>query len=199
MSELTITGLRIDVNGQRATATWNVTGSPVEEHYWIFVDGIFIGRQRHRSFTWSGDGTHHFYLRGADDPDEFVAEDIAPSVPFVRPILQWYRPASAGDDIARWDIYQGDTAGGAVDESEPRMSIPVVDDREWSWTAVMDALQHGETRNFKVVGVRKGGAGDPADIVAFPVAMLCHSPAMIATAAAYDSGAKTLTFTLSEA
>ena len=188
----------------RIVVTWlDVAGSAATLYHW-WIDGTYAGITLERRAVFYGDGTHHVRIVGADSASETIDPndpDLRPIVPKPRPLLYWNRPLAGGvpdTDIERFEIYQGNRAGGAVDETTVIRTIDVLSDSDWYFVAVMDALKHGETRLYKIVPVTKDGSSDPAAVTAVSRSINCHSPEMVVASNSYDSGTGSLTLTVAE-
>lgn len=205
MSFFAVENVKPHRDGSRVTVTWDDVAGSDAMLYHVWLDGIYLGKSMQRRLVFYGDGTHHVRILGADTKSEIIDSadpDLRPDVPAVRPILRWERPlaASGGADtnIQRFDIYQGDRAGGAVDETGELLSVDVLSDSEWNFVAVMDALKHGESRRFKIVTVAKDGTSDVAAAGDILRSINCHSPEMVVQSGVYDSGTATLTLIAAE-
>lgn len=191
-------------DGNRIVVTWNDVAGSAATLYHVWIDGTYVGKLFERRVIFHGDGTHHVRIKGADAASETIdALDptLRPDVPHVRPLLYWSRPIAGGVpdlNIERFEIYQGNRSGGAVDETAVVMTIDVLSDADWYFVAVMDALKHAESRLYKIVPVTKDGSSDPAVVVAVARSMNCHSPEMVVASKVYNSGTGSLTLTVAE-
>lgn len=201
MAEYAVSNVAMRTLGDRVAVAWDIDGAPDTAVCYLYLDGVFVGIVRGRSFVFYGDGVHHVTIFAFDEADAFDVGAHRPAVPTTRPVLAWTRPVSGGiavADIAAFNIYQGDTAGGAVDTSIVAKRVSVQSESDWSFAAVMDALIHGESRRYRISPVNRAGNQDASLATDITVECIGISPAMVVESSTYSSGPKTLAFTLAE-
>lgn len=190
--------LRLVATPAGIRATWTFQSAPAGVISYLWVDGKFYGGRLARQADLAGGAVHSIYIIGADSSEPITSASDGASTPPVRPVLNWVRPSDAGVaryDIARWNVYAGNTSGGAVDTSAPVATIPVYA-REWSWKYVGDALAHGSVRKFRVVPVTLTGREDVDAGIDVTWNTFCISRALEVTALDYDPIGHTAEFTL---